>query len=221
MAISFRKSIIVLLGLVVLLYAFAIITPKQLQAQGPSDRGIRPVRVVNEPTEPVQIQGDVEVTNVPDVNVSSMPDLNIANMPSTEIANTESNPVPVVQVSERVPYQFWDKETLSAGEAAVLIFGDVNFGKRLVIETVTVRAVIPGGQGIEACYITSTSGSIQHYIPLFKIGEIGSSQVFQGSQSVRFYVDSGKTADFFFRRTDSTGSATFAASLSGYLEPAS
>ncbi len=150
-----------------------------------------------------------------------------ALVPSVESA---PKPKPTVDVNDPV------REPVQLGCLCVILDGSsgnqddiqVPVGKRLVIEFVSVSAVLPTGQIPRVRILTETSrlplGTtvfLQHDIAL-TVGPLArpavSSDEYHGSQLVRLYADPETTVRIEVIRGDAvTGSATFVVRWTGYL----
>jgi hypothetical protein len=93
--------------------------------------------------------------------------------------------------------------------------------KNLVIEHVSARIALPGGQKlIEARITTRHSGSVvpvEHYLSTNFEGSTNGSDFFSISNSLRLYAINTYSVDFAFFRTDSTATGNVYATVSGYL----
>ena len=116
---KFKKLLIAFAGLLALLGAIALVTPRAGIGQAvkpPQD--VRLVgTTVTQPvsaSSPLPVSGSVNIGNMPSVNVASMPTVNV------DVANTPSNPVPIVAPTPQTVLAF--KETKSIAD------NSANFG---------------------------------------------------------------------------------------------
>lgn len=131
------------------------------------------------------------------------------------VDNTVADPVPVRDVDNpaRQPFSSSQNAFFSPGSRdAIFDLPLPPSGKQLVIESVTVNALIPTGQNL-------WSASINHN-PLIIVpqGDVGSgNDAFTASQQFRLYVTSQGSITFIVSRNSSTGSGVVQGTISGYL----
>jgi hypothetical protein len=93
--------------------------------------------------------------------------------------------------------------------------------KRLVIETVTARGPMPGGQSAAFDLLVWTDGfPHEFFVPTRYVGtNMGGIQGdhYYGSEAVRIYADGGSEVRAVFTRSGFTGSASADISISGHL----
>ena len=144
----------------------------------------------------------------------------VANQPQVSVINTPKNPVPVGDVQNPAfnPFQVDASFTLRRGQGSVEagLPPAGNKGQRVVIEHVTVAASVPEGQGIVA-YIKI--GEIKHSLVLTPQKGWGNPDVFRASQPIKLYTVGGGDAMALagVERSNSTGTASFYFTISGYL----
>jgi hypothetical protein len=147
-------------------------------------------------------------------------DVNVANEPNVNVGNTPKNPVPIGDVQNPAfsPFQVDVRFTLGrqegSREAALPPAG--NKGQRVVIEHVTVAASVPERQGIVA-YIKI--GEIKHSLVLTLQKGWGNPELFRASQPIKLYTVGGGDGMALagVERSNSTGTASFYFTISGYL----
>ncbi len=111
-------------------------------------------------------------------------------------------------------------DTITSGITTQVFFRAVPAGKRFVIEHVTATASVPNGQ-TGFIFIDTRSGGINVRL-VIPVNQQFADSVFPGSdllvtgQAVRFYADPGTFPSISFRRSSSSGSASFQAFISGY-----
>lgn len=164
-------------------------------------------------SSPLPIQGSVAVTSLPAIGGA------------VEVTNASSNPVPVEMVSAvdaRTPYQetitqLWDTPAIN------IIFNDVPFGQRLVIEHISASLFLDPDQELGSLSITlATAGvSATHQIAIPESGPaFTGSTTYSGGQALRLYSDQAP----FVRvtklpSTPSIVAASATVTISGYLIP--
>jgi len=163
------------------------------------------VNVVNDSSNPVPVEGSVDVTN--QVQVTG----------DVEINNTELNPVPV-RVANETTFQPWremfDLE-LEAGQTSRMVpFPAIPAGKRLVIESVTAQLLVKTTQ---IPYIQLIIDGVYYYMALSNIGSYTPGQyVWMATHDLKLYADNYGTVRIL--RAGGTDITLFASlSLSGYL----
>jgi len=237
---NFKNLIIIVISFVVLFYVLAPSLSQKAPAQGrPPIRGGPPqsVTVVNQPSDPVPIQGDVEVTNqldvsvtntatvevvntdpVPiqgDVEVTNQLDVSVTNTPTVEVVNTDPVPVRVTNESAFQPWRVFFNLELGEGEVSRMVqFPDIPAGKRLVIESVTAQLLVLKEQ---IPYISLSTDGFWYNVALSNIGSYAPAQnVWMATHALKLYAE-----DYGWVRCARAGgglSPFFATlSLSGYL----
>jgi hypothetical protein len=110
--------------------------------------------------------------------------------------------------------------TFASGITTTVNLTPVPAGKRLVIEYVSVTASVPSGQ-TGFFFIDSRAGGVLavHSIPAtqkFADTAFAGTDLIVTGQSLRLYADPGTTPTISFRRSSSSGGASFQAFWSGY-----
>jgi hypothetical protein len=146
--------------------------------------------------------------------------VNVVNEPSVSVVTSPKNPLLVGDVQNPAlnPFQVDVEFSLERGEGS----GDRvlppagNNTQRVVIEHVTVDASIPRTQGVVA-YIKI--GEIKHSLVLTRQEDWGSTKRFRASQPIKLYSSGGGDGMAFagIERSQSSGSASFYFTVSGYL----
>jgi len=180
---NFKNLIIIVISFVVLFYVLAPSLSQKAPAQGrPPIRGGPPqsVTVVNQPSDPVPIQGDVEVTNQLDVSVT--------NIATVEVVNTDPVPVRVTNESAFQPWRAWFNLELGEGEQSRMVqFPDIPAGKRLVIESVTAQLHVRKEQ---IPYISLNTDGVWYSVALSNIGSYTVGQnVWAATHALKLYVE--------------------------------
>ncbi len=179
---NFKNLIIIVVSLVVLFYVLAPSLSQKAPAQGqPPGRGGPPqsVKVINQPSDPVPIQGDVEVTNQLDVSVT--------NTATVEVVNTDPVPVLVTNESAFQPYRVFFNLELGDGEVSRTVqFPDIPAGKRLVIESVTAQLHVLKEQ---IPYISLNTDGFWYNVALSNIGSYAPAQnVWSATHALKLYA---------------------------------
>ena len=136
------------------------------------------------------------------------------------VVNEPAKPVPV-SINETQPFQAAAGTTQLSGNAGSLTLATVPAGKRLVIEYVSAGGQVPPGQFVELFNIstaTDFNGTVVHdLIVLSQPPAFNGDSVARACQQLRLYASSGTTVRVFFRRSSPAGTASFHATISGYL----
>jgi len=160
------------------------------------------VQVVN----PVQVQGTVSLTGSQPVQVQGA--------------------VETLNDALRQPYLQTATINAADGDFFATVFLSVPAGKRLVIETIVVQFIVPFGQtGLVDLTVTSQGAGI--LVPLATQTSmdwnvsVGHFTVYTSTLAARLRVDAPAAADGLMRfeldRNSSAGSASFRATVAGYL----
>jgi hypothetical protein len=158
--------------------------------------------------------------------VLASPDAAYAPPPFVQDVNVVNTPLPVevTNTPAAEPVQHKCVCVISGGSATTTDTVTVPSGRRLVIEFVSVRALVPIGQTPEVQIFTGTGGlpsgttSMGHSIAL-PVTPVpgGSVDVYHASQPVRLYADPGSGVTIHVARFQTTGTATFEVTFSGHL----
>ena len=209
---NLRNYLIAMVSFVLLFTIMVFISPGVGYGQG---KPPSPVEVVNTPTVNAQQRGswNVGITGTPTIDLVPGATVNIGNM--------ETNPVPVLDVNNAMqPFtrNLYADLNEGATEGASESFM-VPFYKRLVIEYVTLRGVVPSGQKMAAILFTGIAGSevLPNNLVLTEQGMFGTRDRFVASLPMRAYADAGTTVSFNIYRNESGGSGSAALTISGYL----
>lgn len=188
------------------------------------------------PTSLLTVQGGIETTlggyKFPDGTVQTTSKegalFSVAHDITLQGDGTTASPLGVVSPLEvrdldnpaRQPFQV----TRTCGVVDQSIGCAVNIGvplgKRLVIEYVSMLAIMPVGQVASFNVETTIGGvSVQHQLPLSPpaIGPFNTGPRASVGQQVRLYGDPGTTFSLDATRSASVGEATFKFSISGHL----
>ena len=172
--------------------------------------GAERVKVVNEPTKPVPIKGNVEIINAPEVIISNDP----------------SRPLTVSEVLTKIPYQTSAWSATSEDASQAIIRTEVpSQDKMFVIETITAHVRIQEGDEIGTMSVRAiiNNKSVDHDIALTKHGVskgIGGTRIdYTATHKVKLYNAPGKKVHFLYSKGKDAGSYNFRATVSGYLAP--
>lgn len=197
--VKFKKSLFALTGMMALIGAISLLTPLTGQSQTNTVGPVKPVLVVNSPSEPVPVTGTVSVGN-----------LGNSPLPVRDVDNPARQPVQA--------HASCDGTGATGCSTSIFV---VPPGKRLVIEYASMQAGIPAGQ--VALFEIQTiaggaSGSVEHSFPLSapSVSGFGGGLTAVGQQ-VRVYADPGITVNVSGRRNIVAGDARFSFSISGHL----
>jgi hypothetical protein len=101
---------------------------------------------------------------------------------------------------------------------------NIPIGKRLVIETISVRVRVPAGQRVlthlEGTAAAGTRSGFEFPLEVQFEGTFDREDVFVGTHSVRLVIDRRMVSQLVFNvsRSANSSTASFTAFLSGYLE---
>ena len=139
------------------------------------------------------------------------------------VINTKSEPLPTDDISDarREPLQAARNAVMNAGSnVAAVDIVSVPFGKRLVVEQISMTGQVPPGQVVPTfCLITiAGGGGFQHDLLVnVQPPAVNGDALFRASQQVRLYADPGSPVRTTFVRSSPLGKATFSVTLGGYL----
>jgi hypothetical protein len=140
------------------------------------------------------------------------------------VTNPATQPVPV-QVALPEPFQRTINQTFTDLFANFTI--EVPAGKRLVIESVSVRAQVPTGQKVYASVSTNSPlGVGTQFLPMFPQGTFApilvpsGGDIYVANQACLLYGQGPNGASFHVVRSAGTGSSFAEVALTGHLEPA-
>ncbi len=145
--------------------------------------------------------------------------VNVVNTPTVNVGNTASNPVPISSEPGRDPFQKSFVVIFPPGIANGGAFEVVPFGKRAVIEHVSVYA-----SGVNAAtadyFITSTIGGDSAFREVPIVTALSPSGSVIGSQSYRAFADPETQFGAVIRRQNTTNAVTARFVITGYFVPA-
>jgi hypothetical protein len=117
------------------------------------------------------------------------------------------------------PYQETGPIVFRGDEPEAQLSFPVPLGKRLVIETVSVRVQVGAGQRAGALFMTTLGAASSHYaVPLSPQGSLGKGESFAATLPVRAYAGPGTSVWFKVERTAPGESDGGFITLSGVLE---
>jgi hypothetical protein len=111
-----------------------------------------------------------------------------------------------------------------AGRSAAVSFPGLPTGKRVVIETASVRVQLPPGQRVQAVLGTNVARGAptlalgQLFFVLTLQGTFNGVNIFTASHPTRLYGSGSTPVSFTVLRNATSGTFAFELSLSGYLE---
>ena len=164
------------------------------------------------------------------VSLAAPPATEAQNSNNVKVINPVTSPALVRDVNDgRQPVQV-SRALTSTGSAASAMLFAVPAGKRLVIETVTVRANLAPGQSPDFSeLITNTTdpnpgiavdalNPVFHEILVTSQGvDLNGNAVFAGTHQVRLYSEPNTFLFFQFGRSVGVGTASVLVSITGYL----
>jgi hypothetical protein len=205
---------------------FAVLFCAQVMAQNAPSKTPDDVNVVNTPS--------VNVVNTPTVQLAGTSTVQVSGTTNVRVQNDSTSPVVVQDVStpRRTPFQ------AEPGFPALPFIGDnpvlesipVPAGKRLVIEHVSARAVLPFQSQSPFVYFSVTTTvagvTVEHSLNVPQIFICGSCTSSGGSlnvtsQETKFYADGGTTVIAVVQGAGGSAEAiNIKFAISGYLEDA-
>ncbi|MGH9795177.1 MAG: hypothetical protein ACRD5G_10415 [Candidatus Acidiferrales bacterium] len=116
----------------------------------------------------------------------------------------------------RQPFEQFLECNLDPGELSCSVDVTAPSGRLLVVETITGRATVPGGQSASMLASNQSTG-VAHGIELQAQGLFLTGERLVGTHPVRLYLTPNATLRLFLSRSDHTGSGIFQTSISGHL----
>jgi hypothetical protein len=159
--------------------------------------------------------GDVKV-----VNTSSQPvPVAVTNTPTVKLASDPNYPTFVRDVDNPARQAFQDRLTFNLADGfseVCMPIAVVPAGKRLVIEYVSARVSLPGGQKLRGVQLfNNLNGDFAyHYLMPAPTGAFNEYVV---GQPLRLYADANTQVSICASRDLSAGTAQVLATISGYL----
>jgi hypothetical protein len=150
------------------------------------------------------------------------PPVTVTQPVNVQVINSDTAPVQTQDVDNPAFQPFQLKQEFSYLEGTLGRAASVSVppGKRLVIEFISVFAILPTGQNPTTNWIqvTNINGiSVNHYFSASFQGNYSATEnIFVGSTPTRLYCNPGSTFQIFFRRNKDTGAGLAFVSLSGY-----
>ena len=194
---NLKRSVIACLGLLALIGAIALLTPRTGQSQTDTVGPPKPVLVINSPSEPVPVTGMVTVGNL------------------------GANPLPVRDVDNgRQPFHETGNNFLSGDSGHAITFFTVPAGKRLIIETVSARAELAPLDAPNRVELITQLGNkpVFHRILVSKQGvDLNGQNVFVGTHFIRAYADPGTDVQLEFAHSNASDDALASMTISGYF----
>jgi hypothetical protein len=126
---------------------------------------------------------------------------------------------PLVVQERREPFQVASSFDNWGGALTRNFSRDVPVGKLLVVEYVTVSALVPVGQQVRASLVAQRAGLALHRIQMVRQGTFGGLDHFVGSAPVKAYAGGGKYALLVAvnRNSDAGDGGRVEMSVSGHL----
>ena len=188
------------------------------------------VRVVNTSANPVPTQalgttaiaGNVSVTNTPTVlaQQNGLWNVSISGTPSVEVGNPANAPVFVRNVDNPARHAFQGSVTFDIPDNFIGVcptLATVPIGKRMVIQYVTARVTLPGGEKIDEIRLRTTVNGVEAFHDL-NVEPTGVLNRFRVAQSVQVYADPSALVELCVSRDLAAGLAPVnSATISGYL----
>jgi len=194
---SLKRSIIACVGLLALIGAIALLTPRTGQSQTETVGPPKPVLVLNSPTEPVPVTGSINVGNL------------------------GANPLPVRDVDNgRQPFHETKSLFLSGSTGQAITIFTVPAGKRFIVETVSARTELAPLDAVNRVELITELGNkpVFHGILVSKQGlDLNGQNVFVGTHSIRAYADPGTDVQLEFSHSNVSDDAVATMTISGYF----
>ncbi|MGH9788793.1 MAG: hypothetical protein ACRD4U_08855 [Candidatus Acidiferrales bacterium] len=226
---KFRNYLLAAAGLALLMLSLSGITVHDVAAQASkiqqvfvTNTAANPVPTAAQGTTPVSGAVQAQQSGVWMVDINGTPTVALAGGSSILVDNNAMNPVfvrdrdnPALQ-----PFQADISTTIEDGQFATanVTIANVPPSKRLVIEHVSFKGVLPVGQKFTGVMVDLSGPGKIHFLVAAPQGSVGSFDVFAASQPLRMYADPGTTVAVSAFRTDAAGSSgSLDFNLSGYL----
>ena len=173
---------------------------------------------------PLPVQGTLGVNNFP-ANQPVSGTVNVGNFPSVQpvsFSNTATSPLHIRDVDNpaHLPFAKISGCTVAAGNNGCDVNFSVPSSMELVIETVSVNALLNSGEQGNIHILVKTNGVPlgPFNVPLTLELHTSSGDVYGTTQPLRLYADPGTTVGIIGLVNDFTGGASFdALAVSGYL----
>jgi hypothetical protein len=126
---------------------------------------------------------------------------------------------PLVVQERRQPFQISSSFDNWGGAATRTFSNDVPEGKLLVIEYVTVSALVPFGQQVRASLLAQRAGFASHRLQMVRQGSFGGLDQFVGTAPIRAYAGGGDGSLLIAvnRNSDAGNGGRVEMSVSGHL----
>ena len=198
----FKTSLVAFLSMAGVVGLAALVTPQTTRGTvGINDKA---VFVTNGASDPVptsvqgttQIAGDVGITGTPSVGLAPGATVGIDQASNAvQVANSASNPVPVVNVASGAGEPLLLTVSLDLGDGRTLPVYAVPEGKRLFIESVSVK--LARGGPIDGALLTTFAGQqVKHHLVFTKQLEAGSDGTSVAARDIRAVVDAASVVQF-------------------------
>jgi hypothetical protein len=164
--------------------------------------------------------GAPTASDVKVVNTSSQPvPIAVTNTPAVKIISDANYPVFVREVENPAKQAFQDKVTFNLADGfseVCMPIAVVPAGKRLVIEYVSARVSLPGGQKLRGFQLFNNLSGDFAYHSLLPT-PTGAFNEYVVGQSLRLYADANTQVSICASRDLGAGNAQVLATISGYL----
>jgi hypothetical protein len=223
-------------GTMVMLAAAAVVVPQRGTADSTKD-----VLVVNAPSQPVPVTGNVSLGGTANVNVTNTPNVNIVSLPAVQLAagtNVGISGTPNVNVANqptvtlapgvvvgvrdegaRNPFQRITDILLPDGAIGngVDLF-TVPAGKRFVLDDISGIARLPIGEKLASAYIQFKDSLVEIQAPIAFSGTGPLSEdIYEFGRQARAYGNPGETVAADVARSDASGPASAVFTITGHL----
>jgi hypothetical protein len=173
---------------------------------------------------PTSAQGTTQVAGT--VAISGTPSVQLSGVPSVTITNDSSSPLPVtsVDVAARTPVDAFNTLTYPDGQigGGNRVY-QVPFGKRLVLQSLSIWATLGSGEGLAQCTLDRSDDVNPMSFPVFmqhQGKDFGGNEHFVGSITGPIYFNGGASVSGSYLRDSGVGTITVNLSMTGYLENA-
>ena len=145
----------------------------------------------------------------------------VEKIPSMFVTNDLKHPVPTRELGDpgRSVFLFFEQGTLDEDIVARTEVFFVPKGKRLVIESVSLKMRLPAGQSMTDAHVQVNANGVTllHDLPSTFNGSSSGRSVFVASGERTLYADEETQVTLLAGRNDGAGTASYLVSLSGHL----
>lgn len=196
---NFRDYLLAAISFVILVSSL-VLTGSYASHAAPADKY---VTVVNTPSNPVPVVGNVSLTNTPTVQAQQLGQWNVSlsGTPTVQVGNAPNSPLPVRDVDNpaRQPFQGELDPLVTVGSFTASDSLSVPAGKRLVIEFASATINTTSGTKMWVRIQTTTNNSTNAHTLVPELQgafAAGGSDFFVAAQPLKIYADPGTQVTF-------------------------